>query len=244
MRSTGARENPLPTVVGSRSRLPPPSRRRPKHSDKAGVERNHCEADPPQWGGYSYLFVPHQTKYGTRPLYVGSPAQIETHAGPVKKLRASYGLSFGEPWRFPSWGPRVHARTLSPQWSAAEAAYLHPAVAGRSTATKPEWRETTVRPSEGIGIYLSPTRQNVAQGRFTWGARHRSRPMPGQFKNCVLPMDSHSGSHEGSPHEVHGCTREPSPHSGRQPKPPTSTQLSQAEAQRQSRSGEKPLWGR
>ena len=85
MRSTGAREYPLPTVVGNRSRLPPPSHRRPKHSDKAGVERNHCEADPPR-DGYSYLSASHQAKYGTRPFYVGSPAQIETHAGPSSKI--------------------------------------------------------------------------------------------------------------------------------------------------------------
>ena len=40
--------------------------------------------------------------------------------------------------------PRVHASNPSSQWSAAEAAYLHPAVEGRSAATKPKWRETTV----------------------------------------------------------------------------------------------------
>ena len=42
----------------------------------------------------------------------------------------------------------------------------------------------------------------MAQGRLMWDARHKSRLMPGQFKNCVLPMDPHSGSHEGSPHEA------------------------------------------
>ena len=44
----------------------------------------------------------------------------------------------------PHEAPRVHARTLSPQWSATEVAYLHPAVKGRSAVTsrsgeKPLW---------------------------------------------------------------------------------------------------------
>ena len=42
----------------------------------------------------------------------------------------------------------------------------------------------------------------MAQGRLMWDARHKSRHMPGQLKNCVLRMDPHSGSHEGSPHEA------------------------------------------
>ena len=146
----------------------------------------------------------------------------------------------------------MHARTLSPQWSAAEAAHLHSSrrrpkhsdKAGvernHCGADTPKW--------EGIKghRYLAASHQGkVWHKAVLRGKPGTDRdPCRASSKNCVLPMDSHSGSHEGSPHEVHGCTREPSPHSGRQPKPPTSTQLSQAEAQRQSRSGEKPLWGR
>ena len=85
----------------------------------------------------------------------------------------------------------------------------------------------------------------MAQGRFTWEARHRSRPMPGQSKNCVLPMDPHSGNHEGSPHEVprvHARTLSPTVVGNRSHLPPPSCQR----PKHSDLTGveRKPLWGK
>ena len=75
----------------------------------------NCWLFPPL-KGYRYLSTSHQLKCGTRPFNVGSPAQIETHAGPAQKLRASHGFPLWGPCWDPLMGPRVHAsysRTLA-----------------------------------------------------------------------------------------------------------------------------------
>ena len=76
------------------------------------------------------------------------------------------------------------------------------------------------KPCGGIGIWL-PRRGRVWHTAFlTRRTRHRSRAMPDQHKNCVIPMGSHFGAHVGSPHEVSGRTRAiPAPDRGRQPRP-------------------------
>ena len=96
--------------------------------------------------GYMYLFVPHQTKCGTRTIYVGSPAQIETHARPVKKLRASHGLPIWRPMK-DTLKRTTGAREYNPLPTSGRQPRLH-------TSTQPSKAEA--QPQSRSGAKINP----------------------------------------------------------------------------------------
>ena len=129
----GARElSPTPQEVGSRGRLPPPCRRKPKLRQSRRREKTPA-------GVYVFICLP-PDKMWHKAVLRGKPGTDRDPCRACSKIACFL-------WTLIRGAMKVHGCTRVPsphKWSAAEAAYLHPAVAGRSTATKPEWSETTV----------------------------------------------------------------------------------------------------
>ena len=203
----------------------PASGRQPKPPTSTKLSKTKAEVErKPLWGKTPLrgigIWLPPQRQCVAQGRFTCNPGtDRDPCRASTQKLRASHGLPIWGPW----WDPLTRtrgAREFNPSPQVVSSRGRLPAPSCRrpkrndkaEEERKPLQGKTPLRGID-IDIDLLPTEQNVAQGRFMWDARHRSRPMLSQSKNCVIPMGFPFGAHDGIP------SRGPRTHASLTPSP-------------------------